>query len=51
MTKVELIELLNTLPDDAIIRVYDHTGAITYCTEVNRIWGMHTDGKNVYLLK
>lgn len=51
MTKVELIELLNTLPDDAIIQVYDHTGAITYCTEVNRIWGMHTDGKNVYLLK
>lgn len=51
MTKVELIELLNTLPDDAIIRVYDHNGAITYCTEVNRIWGMHTEGKKVYLLK
>jgi hypothetical protein len=51
MTKVELIELLNTLPDDAIIRVYDHNGAITYCTGFNRIWGMHTEGKKVYLLK
>ena len=51
MTKVELIELLNTLPDDAIIQVYDNTGAITHCTEVNRIWGMHTEGKKVYLLR
>ena len=51
MTKTELIELLNTLPDDAIIRVYDHNGAITYCTGFNRIWGMHTEGKKVYLLK
>jgi hypothetical protein len=51
MTKVELIELLNTLPDDAIIQVYDNTGAIAYCTGLDRICGMHTEGKNVYLLR
>lgn len=51
MTKAELIELLNTLPDDAIIQVYDNTGAITYCNVLDRICGMHTEGKKVYLLK
>lgn len=51
MTKAKLIELLNTLPDDAIVQVYDHTGAITYCTEVNRIWNMRIEDKKVYLLR
>jgi hypothetical protein len=51
MTKTELIELLNTLPDDTIIQVYDNTGAITYCTGLDSICGMHTEGKKVYLLK
>lgn len=51
MTKAELIELLNTLPEDAIIQVYDHTGAITQCAEFNRIWTPHNEDKFVYLLK
>jgi hypothetical protein len=51
MTKTELIELLNTLPDDAIIRVYDHTGAVSNCKDLTRIWGKQTDGKEIYILR
>lgn len=35
MTKAELIEKLETVPDDADIIVYDYNGSKTYASEVD----------------
>lgn len=47
MTKRELIQILDTIPNDSIVCVRDYNGAIVDCNGIELIWG----GSNMYLIK
>jgi hypothetical protein len=51
MTKSEFIHMLESMPDNAIIKIRDHTGAIKDCEDFIKLYNLYHDDNDVYLLE